>query len=259
VFCLMCLGALAVTVMIQGSFAMSDEEIEAENSSYHDQQYTHLVARKNYGKSDYVLVLLHIACEMINSSFPAGRNTTLWKNMYFPRVDAFTELRSNFTQSVAMIPNTTVRVWLEIPAQGLRSESRVVLYNYNDTKGHAYDRIVGSRAITVNMEEGIITDMFWDDSCTGCIEDLCMEDSCSSVISDLRPSCQDKAALEEDPFRCGIKIYIAWKGTDKSNTTLTSFTSVPSRFQKYSFVASAYDAAAGFSSDFISFWKQPLN
>jgi len=263
VFSVLCLVALSSFMFVDKAFAMDDEEIQEENETYHEQKYTHLVGRTSYQIGDYTLVFLHIACEMINSSFPAGRNTTLWKAMYFPKVDSFTELRNTFTQPLVELPNTTVRVWLEFPAYGsdMRSESRIMLYSYNSSKSsEKWDLLVGSRAITVVLDEGVITDMYWDDSCAGCLQDYCIEGSCSSSISDdIRPPCHDSKALVEDPYRCGLKIYIAWKGTDKDNNTLSSYTSVPSRFQKYSFIATAYEAAAGFTSDFLSFWKKPLN
>jgi len=259
VFSVLCLIALGSFRLVDVVFAMDSSEIQEENNTYHEQKYTHLVGRKVYEKNDYSLVIMHMVSEMINSSYPAERNTTHYKTMYFPKVDQFTELRSDFTQSLTEIPNTTVRVWLEFPAYEMRSESRIMLYKYNESSSKNFDYIVGSRAITVVLEEGVFKEMYWDDTCAGCIEELCLEDSCASVIGDLRPTCHDSKALEEDPYRCGVKIYIAWKGTDRNNNTLSTYTSVPSRFQKYSFIATAYDAAAGFTSDFISFWKKPLN
>jgi len=258
----MCIVSMTLVFMVPETLADDEsEENDKENATYHDVKYNHLLNLKSHVKEDYSLVIMHIACEMYDPEYPAERNTTLWKSIYYPKVDDFTEFRSNFTQSLVMIPSVNVRVWLEFPTFGMRSESRVMLYNYNESasKGDQHELLVGSRAITVVLDEGVVVDSYWDDSCTGCSEEYCIEGSCSSVISDIRPACHDKDALAEDPFRCGLKIYVAWKGTDKNNQTLTSYTSVPSRFQKYSFIASAYDAAAGFTSDFISFWKKPLN
>jgi len=249
---------IGLMLISQCTFAASDEEIEKENSTYHDQKYPTLLGRKTYAKGDYSLAVLHIAAEIANPNFPAGRNTTLYKSVYFPKVDEFTELRSDFTQGIVDIFNTTVRVWIEFPAFHLRSESRVMLFKYNDTH-KKIDLLVGCRAITVVLDEGEITDLYWDDTCNGCSEEYCLEDGCSSKIEDLRPVCNDKDALKEDPYHCGIKLYVAWIGTDKKNQTLSSYSSVPSRFEKYSFIASAYDAASGFTTDFLSFWKQPLN
>jgi len=249
---------LGMMMLAQSTVAMSDSDIKKENSTYHRQKLATLIGRKTYESLDYSLCILHIATEIIAPGYPANRNTTVFKSLYFPKVDQFTELRSNFTQALVEHANTTVRVWLEFPAFDLRSESRVILYKYNDTDVK-HDLLVGSRAITVRVESGVMTDLYWDDTCNGCSEDYCIEGSCSNVIEDLRPIGSDKDALKEDPYYCGIKIYLAWIGTDKKNATLNSYTSLPSRFEKYSFIASAYDAASGFASDFISFWKQPLN
>jgi len=249
---------VAVAFTVLGTVVMSDDAEEMEK--YVDQRYDNLLGYKENEKGDYTLCILHIACEIVNESFPNGRNTSVYRAMYFPKVDDFSELRNHFTQHILDVPDASVRVWLEFPAFNVRSESRIMFYSSNSSKGKHYQNIVGSRAITVVMEEGVMKEMYWDDSCASCLEENCLEDSCSSdIFADIRPSCQDSQALEEDPYRCGIKIYVAWQGTDRDGHSLTSYTSVPSRFQKYSFIASAYDAAAGFSNDFISFWKKPLN
>jgi len=249
------LAAVAVALVLLGAVVMGDD-----NDEYRDQRYDNLIGYTSNQKGDFTLAILHIACEISDPSFPSGRNTTVYKSVYFPKVDEYSELRNHFTQNVLDFPDISVRVWLEFPAFNMRSESRIMLYNLNHTTGEKYQNIVGSRAITVVMEEGVMKELFWDDSCVSCIGKNCLEDSCSTnFITDLRPACQDSQALEEDPYRCGIKIYVAWMGTDRDGRSLTTYTSVPSRFQKYSFITSAYDAAAGFSTDFLSFWKQPLN
>jgi len=248
---------IGLILLSQGAFASSIDQ-KKENSTYHDQKYPTLAERDIYKKYDFSVVILHIAAETSDPSLPGGMNTTVWKSVYFPRVDMFTELRSHFTQPLVEKGNTTVRVWLEFPAFNMRSESRIMLIRYNDS----YDKIdllVGMRAITVKMEEGKMTDIFWDDTCAGCSADKCIEDSCSSVIADLRPTCTDKDQLKKDPYHCGLKIYLAWTGTDREGMALSSYGSLPSRFQKYSFIASAYDAASGFATDFVTFWKQPMN
>jgi len=247
------------TVLLFPQISADETPEEVENNTYHDQRYSQLLRVKSNKMGTYVLCILHISSEIINTTYPAERNTTLWKTVYYPKVDAFTELRSNFTQSLVMVPGASVRVWLEFPAFEIRSESRILLYNYNNSKGDDHELLVGSRTITVVMDEGVVVDMYWDDSCSACSEKYCIEGSCSTVISTINPPCHDKYSLDEDPFRCGVKIYIAWRGTDNENQTLSTYTSVPSRFQKYSYIASAYDAAAGFTQDFLSFWKQPLN
>jgi len=258
-FSVLCVFAIGMVFVFPGISAETQEEIDKENETYHGQKYKSLIRVKSYASDDYMACVLHIASEMLNSEYPAERNTTLWKSVYFPKVDAFTELRSNFTQPLVMIPDINVRVWLEFPAFEMRTESRILLYNYNESKGKETELLVGSRAIIVVLDQGTVVDAYWDDSCSACSEQYCIEGSCSSVISKIKPPCHDKDSLLEDPFRCGVKIYVAWKGTDENNQTLTSYTSVPSRFEKYSFIATAYDAAAGFTSDFLSFWKQPLN
>jgi len=256
-FCVFIVGMVFVFPGIYASDA--EGEVDQDNKTYRDQHYRELVRIKSHSAGAFSACVLHIECEMINPDFPAGRNTTLWKSVYFPKVDEFTELRNHFTQALVSIPDVSVRVWIEFPAFEIRSESRLLLYTFNETRSLEKEILVGSRAITVVMDQGIVTDMFWDDSCSFCSEKDCVEGSCSTVISEILPPCHNQDALAEDPYRCGIKLYVAWKGTDNNNQTLHSYTSVPSRFQKYSFIASAYDAAAGFTTDFLTFWKQPLN
>jgi len=254
------LAVIGLVLLSQGVLANNEEEKQKLNETYHLQKYEALKDRKTYNVGDYSLAVLHIILERPDETSPTGKNVTLYKSFYFPKVDEFTELRNKFTQPFFEEKNLNVRVWLELPAFDLRSESRVMMYKYNGTySDQQYDLIVGCRAITIVLESGVMKDLYWDDTCHGCSEKYCIEHSCSSVVADLRPTCDDKDALAEDPYHCGIKIYIAWIGTDKNNNSLSSYTSVPSRFEKYSFIASAYDAASGFASDFISFWKQPLN
>jgi len=264
-FCLLCAISITMVWLVQGSFAWSDDEIKKENNSYIVDKYDVLKQKSIYKKSydgtdSRALVFLHIVKEEFDENASANQKLEHVKAMYFPSVDYFSELRSTYTQNLLNLTNVKVRVWLEIPAQKLRSESRIILYRYQKDEKFIYDNLVGSRAITIEMEEGIIKRLYWDDGCTACPETKCLESGCSSLItSDISPACHDPHSLKEDPYRCGIKIYVAWKGTDQDNHTLESYGSLPSRFQKYSFIASAYDAAAGFTSDFIKFWKKPLN
>jgi len=247
---------LGLLLLSQGIAAEDDED----NIKYKEQSYNTLATTFSYKKDAYSLVMLHVAAEIYNESFPGNRNTTVWKQMYFPKVDEFSELRSNFTREVIEYPNVTVRAWIELPAFKLRSETRVMLHKEVDKNNKKiFDHLVGCRAITIVMDQGVMTDLYWDDSCNSCTEEYCLDDGCSTKIETLSPSCSDTQVLEEDPYHCGIKIYVAWTGTDLENKTLSSFASVPSRFEKYSFLVSAYDSASGFASDFISFWKKPLN
>lgn len=244
------LGVATVVVVLLGAGALAANETDEE--LYHKQTYGKLAALKTFAVNDYTVVVLHIATEATGTNTEVTTGTV--EAVYFPRVDAFTELRANATQALIDEADVTVRVWLEFPSTGVRSETRVLLAN-NAT----HRRLVGSRAITFVMESGNVTDMYWDDSCVGCTAGMCLEHSCSTDLAGLTPSCRDATALRDDPFRCGVKIYIGWKGTDSRGKRLSSYSSVPSRFQKFSFITSAYNAAAGFATDFISFWKKPLN
>lgn len=242
---------LAAAVLLAGSVLAGAEANDTE-AMYRKQVYGKLAALKTFAVSDYTVVVLHIATEATGGNTAVA--TGVEEAVYFPQVDAFTQLRANVTQALVDEAEVTVRVWLEFPSTGVRSETRVLLAN-NAT----HRRLVGSRAITFVMEGGNVTDMYWDDSCVGCTAAMCLEHSCSTDLAGLTPSCRDATALREDPFRCGVKLYIGWKGTDSRGKRLSSYSSLPSRFQKFSFITSAYNAAAGFATDFISFWKKPLN
>lgn len=243
---------LGVAAVLVGAAALAGAADSEAEDTYRKQTYGKLAALKTFGVNDYTVVVLHIATEATGSNTEVTTGTE--EAVYFSQVDAFTELRANTTQALIDVAGVTVRVWLEFPSTGVCSETRVLLAN-NAT----HRRIVGSRAITFVMEAGNVTDMYWDDSCVGCTAGMCLEHSCSTDLAGLTPSCRDATALREDPFRCGVKIYIGWKGTDSRGKRLSSYSSLPSRFQKFSFITSAYNAAAGFATDFISFWKKPLN
>ena len=221
------------------------------NATYQQQTYSKLAALKSFAKGDFTVLVLHVGVEEGTAD---NATASAQKAIYYPKVDDFSELRATSTQPLIGKPDTSVRVWLEFPSSNLRSETRVMLRN--DETGQ---RLVGSRSITIEVTDGTVTDLVWEDTCNGCTTQSCLEDSCSTETDSLDPKCDDADALKDDPYRCGLKIYVGWRGTDSKGVSLTSYTSMPLRFQKYSFVTSAYNAAAGFSSDFLSFWKKPLN
>lgn len=222
------------------------------NATYQQQTYSKLAALKSFAKDDFTVLVLHVGIEAGTGTDNA--TSSAQKAIYYPKMDDFSELRATTTQPLIGQPDTSVRVWLEFPSSDLRSETRVMLRNDETGK-----KLVGSRSIVVEVTDGTVTDLVWEDTCNGCTTQNCLEDSCSTETDTLDPKCDDADALQEDPYRCGLKIYVGWRGTDSKGVSLTSYTSMPLRFQKYSFVTSAYNAAAGFATDFLSFWKKPLN
>jgi len=248
-------------VIILLSCGVFADDAEKEKTKYHEQVFDKLAANTSRAKGVYTVAVIHIDIETGDLHEAAGKNVSHNQTIYFPKVDEFTELRNKCTQDLLYVPNVSVRVWMEFPGFEIRSETRLMLYRMTPagTTTAKYDYLVGSRAIVVNMVDGFVTDLVWDDSCTGCTSDYCLDDGCSTIISKIDPACGGSEILEEDPFYCGMKIYVGWNGTDSEGATLSTYASVPSRFEKYSFFMSAYDAASGFASDFISFWKKPLN
>ena len=130
-------------------------------------------------------------------------------SIFFPKVDEFALMRLDTRELVGL--NVTVRAWVEIG--GNRSESRIMISN-----SHA----VGSRSVVISVDTGNITSIDWDDNCDGCRGNACLDGACSIDSESISPACDDPKEIEMDPFRCGIKIYLVWVGTDVDGKPMKS-------------------------------------
>lgn len=224
---------------------------------YTVQRYSVLNGRRSFRYNNYTAVNLMVGVEVTkgretevmrvlpNTTDRADAFTKPFKAVFFPRVDQFALMRIASTRAL-LFKNVTMRAWLEIG--GVRSEAKRMSVD---------DSVVGSRSAVVTLLRGNITSIDWDDDCAGCSAAQCFDGSCSIDASALVPPCDDPVALGNDAYRCGLKIYLAWIGTDSNGKPMKSISKLPSRFTKYSLVSNIYDAASGFWKDFLTAWSTP--
>jgi len=229
-----------------------------DTKEYKENSYKELSLHPTFGKHNFFPLAVHVSLEFPPGVTPNITDTAVEEGVhtafYFPKVDQMSQIRANFTQDLVNTPGALVRVWLQFGLSTIRSESRVILnVTNNQTK------LVGSRAAFVVLDKGKPKDIIWDDDCSACHKEFCLDDTCSSDTKKFTTSCSDPKAVKEDPYRCGIKILLAWQGTDVSGSDLFTCDNLPSKLSKYSSFMSTYDAVAGFSEDFVKFWSSPRN
>jgi len=244
--------AVAVALcVLTGSVARDAEE----DTIYKLQREESLARMRSFKKGNYTAMHVLLGIEaapgqeaQVLAALPAGATSLAepYRAVFFPQVDQFALLRVNGTRGL-VFTNATVRVWVELG--GVRSESKRVIVG---------DRIVGSRSVIVTLNRGNITAIDWDDDCSTCVSADCLDGTCSFSTMTLETPCDDPAALAQDAFRCAVKLYVVWAGTDSSNKDMTSISKLPSRFYKYSLVSNIYEAAAGFWEDFTNAWMLVL-
>lgn len=221
-----------------------DAELATQIGGFRQGNYTSLALFFSVGASSNETAAAALAA----LGFPNATSLAdPFRAVFFPRVDQFSLLRLAATRNLAGLGgNVTVRAWAELG--GARSDAKLML---------AESRIVGARSLVVALENGNVTALAWDDDCESCVSTDCLDGACSTDTATLTPPCDDAEALAKDAFRCGVKVYVAWTGTDVRGKDMTSIAKLPSRFTKYSLVSSIYEAAAGFWEDFNNAWITP--
>ena len=206
-----------------------------EDKKYNEQKESELNPRVQFKRDNYTSFHVKFGIEASSESMDevleylsnvTGRTIENLDNpfdtIFFPKVDEFSLMRLDSTRGLLGL-NTTVRAWVEIG--GNRSESRIML-----TGNH----VIGSRSIVISLDSGNITAIDWDDTCSGCGKSSCLDNACAMDAETLDPSCNDPKELEMDPYRCGVKIYLVWVGTDVDGKPMKSISKKKSkRKQKY--------------------------
>jgi len=161
----------------------------------------------------------------INETFA---NTT--KGTFFPTADNFAQM--TISNSGSYFRNDT-DVYIFLNIGGHLTEKR---YYKQSTLPEFF---VGSFSAIVQIVNGLITGIAWDDGCANlCDNSVCLEGkTCAIAYSD--PSvnnCNDVTA-------CPISVYLAWVGTDAQGTVCNSDSFLPSRMSAYSINQVYRDAA----------------
>lgn len=152
--------------------------------------------------------------------------------VFYPKVDEFTllEVQDSFNTSwLDNLQNDPVYIRAEV--------SRKSSYWRTRSQGVGASKLtVPFWTLVVEMNEGQVVSLTWDDSCPLCeSSDLCVESrSCGVAHS----SCGQSAEANN----CNLQIYLAWFGTDVDGNYLTSSDKRLSRFRSGS-LRGAYDSA----------------
>jgi len=136
--------------------------------------------------------------------------------MFYPVVDDFTllEIDASFNQSwLDRADNLPVYVRVEV---GHKSSPWRMRSSVNE--GIRYT--VPYYTVIIETLVGIVSSIYWDDSCFNCDPTMCVSKSCG-VATD---GCQSS-------YNCNLQIYVGWFGTDSKNGYMTSAGKRLSRFR----------------------------
>lgn len=102
-------------------------------------------------------------------------------------------------------------------------------------------RVAAYYTAVINAEKGEVTGVSWENECLGCLSENCLE-AASPCTSNLATECQSETN-PTTPTTCSLKVYVAWKGSDKDGQFFTSSEQTISNFRKFS-AKFAYEEAA---------------
>ncbi|KAH3756985.1 hypothetical protein Pelo_11203 [Pelomyxa schiedti] len=181
---------------------------------------------------DRTLVYLHFR------SNATGLGWEYWHGKYFPKVDEFS--RMDLLNTSWAINDTSAEMWVD--------------YGNYTTRHRLFsmgDRFVPSWSIVLTYKKGKPQGIAFDGDCDQCIGTWCLNETCTMESSQKNCNMNDTSALKDDPGRCGVKVFLAFDGDDKEGTPMTSTSSLPSRFQRWSVAGALYESVSGFWNDFF--------
>jgi hypothetical protein len=123
--------------------------------------------------------------------------------------------------------SATVEVQLNV--QGINSVKR--FYKKEDVELY-----VPLLSAVVNLDQGNVTSVVWDDTCAQCDDADCVDGKACGTSSS---SCGGE---------CDIRIYLVWSGKDANGEYSTSRSFMPSRFQAFA-VNPVYKAASDLTDE----------
>eukprot|EP01106_Pelomyxa_sp_JSP_P019411 TRINITY_DN974_c0_g1_i3.p1 TRINITY_DN974_c0_g1~~TRINITY_DN974_c0_g1_i3.p1 ORF type:complete len:234 (-),score=71.65 TRINITY_DN974_c0_g1_i3:143-844(-) len=223
------LTAAALAAMLASSPASAAKKKDA-GVAYNETDEVALLNKTAFTRGDASVVYLHLS----HTDNVTG-DTVTSKAKFYPFVDDFSLLAMLDTSAYRTDPTATIYV----EYYGFTSEVK----HFSDGNG----RFVGSWSIVANFTKGTLDGIHFDGNCKEC-NDTCLDDTCT--LLDDPATCEDVA---HDPNKCGIKVYMAFYGTDTKDRDMSSTDSLPSKFTQYS-GTNVWEAAAGVWTDFVSFW-----
>ena len=151
------------------------------------------------------------------------QNETRYKSQFWVKVDEFAllELDNSFNTDYYN-KNTTVQIEASLNASKAintaTEELRVPFFT-----------------IIIELNQGEISSITWDDKCVGCLSDECIDGFCGIP--------QNYCGTADSQTDCDLKIYLGWFGTDKNGNYLTSAGQRLSAFRSWS-LNEAFEAAS---------------
>jgi len=184
----------------------------------------------------------------INIVMSGGHRT--WKMPFFPKVDEFAmlQVRHSFNDSDRFGHiSTAFQIEFNGHVSPIKHRYGVIFDNtfYTNSSGSHFGGfrcvVVPFHTIVIDLSNGVVDSITFDDDCSLCGNDYCVNGNCARDISDCTASSSSGAATD-----CDFKLYVSWSGTDSDGTYLSSSGRRLSQFRRWSLNA-VYNQASDFS------------
>eukprot|EP01117_Protostelium_nocturnum_P006365 TRINITY_DN229_c0_g1_i5.p1 TRINITY_DN229_c0_g1~~TRINITY_DN229_c0_g1_i5.p1 ORF type:complete len:253 (-),score=61.15 TRINITY_DN229_c0_g1_i5:193-951(-) len=183
-----------------------------------------LKSKTKYAKGDNALVNLNVYSSIDNPDWKQG--------VFVPRVDEFTILEVEGSGAAYTMKNDGTRdIWISLSFGYNQTESpnRYFIKKSNlETNRFNAGRFVGSYSAIIQLNRGVIDQIFWDDGCGECTDADCFDGYNCTI--DMNANANNCTNISD----CNIKVYVVWSGTDANGYNMASISSLPSRFSAFS-------------------------
>eukprot|EP00736_Rhodelphis_marinus_P014070 Rmarinus@m.23374 len=192
-----------------------------------------------------VVVNLHTVNASVNATADAsgsgtGGGSSAETNAFAPGVTVFRPKVDEFSL-LELHSNTSRELRMQNDHQGLGTVQVAVGTRMSPPRRFSYEstKAVGFWTIVVDLKDGEVDSVLWDEGCFTCSDDECLDDNC------LLDTCDhlDDGADNSNRDQCNVKIYLAWTGTDKDGNIMLSEGFTFSKFNAYA-VDGFWDDAA---------------
>ena len=110
--------------------------------------------------------------------------------------------------------------------------------------------VVPFHTIIINLNNGVIDDISFDDDCSLCGNDYCVDGNCAQEVSKCTSQSLYDATNTASLTDCDFKVYVSWSGTDADGVYLSSSGRRLSQFRRWSLNA-VYNQASDFDTGSI--------
>ncbi|PRP89782.1 7,8-dihydro-8-oxoguanine triphosphatase NUDT15 [Planoprotostelium fungivorum] len=229
----LCISAITLCYVLSVSAqAASNESIP---DAYYPKMFTRtgnvlggLSRKTSYKKGDDSLIIMNIYTD---------QDAPNWRQVAFiPTVDKFTLLEANGTGTdITLNYDTFDNVWVSLSFGGQQFESPNRYFR--KPSGVDYKQgtdmsqyFVGSFSAIIQLNRGVIDNIYWDDGCKECSDTACFDgQTCAITMTDA-----NNCVNANTTSTCNIKVYIVWSGTDADGFNMGSISNLPSHFAAFS-------------------------